>query len=174
MKKEEKNNLIDSLVEKLRNTPNFYLADISDLNAEVTIRLRRLCFRYNVELNVVKNSLLKKAMEKSGNEDLNAFFPILKGSTSILFSDVNNGPAKLINEFRRTATKPILKGAFVEESIYIGDHNLDLLINIKSKNEIIGDLVSLLQSPIRNVLSALQSGVNTLSGIVKTMSEKPE
>jgi large subunit ribosomal protein L10 len=174
MKKEEKSQLIDTLAEQLLKANSFYIADIGDLNADTTNKLRRLCFKRNVSLQVVKNSLLKKAMERSGKPDFESLYPLLKGSTSILFSEVNNDPAKLIKEFRRTAKKPILKGAYVEESIYLGDDQLNALINIKSKNELIGDLILLLQSPARNVISALQSGGNKLSGIVKTLSEKPE
>jgi large subunit ribosomal protein L10 len=174
MKKEEKSQLIDTLAEKLSTATSFYIADIGDLNADNTSKLRRLCFKRNVTLQVVKNSLIKKAIERTGKADFEVLYPLLKGNTSILFSEVNNDPAKLIKEFRKTAKKPILKGAFVEESIYLGDDQLDALINIKSKNELIGDLILLLQSPARNVISALQSGGNKLSGIVKTLSEKPE
>jgi large subunit ribosomal protein L10 len=173
MKKEEKDQFIDALAEELMQVNNFYLTDISDLNSEATSKLRRLCFKRNIELKMVKNTLLKKAMEKSG-KDLQGFYTILKGSTSIMFSEVANDPAKLIQEFRRTSPKPILKGAFVEETVYIGDEQLDVLVNIKSKNELIADIIALLQSPVRNVLGALQSGGHTLSGIVKTLSEKPE
>jgi large subunit ribosomal protein L10 len=174
MKKEEKNQMIDSLVEQLNHANSFYIADIGNLNAENTSKLRRLCFKRNVTLQVVKNSLLKKAMERTGKTDYEALFPLLIGNTSILFSEVNNDPAKLIREFRKTSKKPILKGAYVEESIYFGDDQLDALINIKSKNELLGDLILLLQSPARNVISALSSGGSKLSGIVKTLSEKPE
>jgi len=174
MKKEEKNQMIDSLVEQLNHANSFYIADIGNLNAENTSKLRRLCFKRNVTLQVVKNSLLKKAMERTGKTDYEALYPLLIGNTSILFSEVNNDPAKLIREFRKTSKKPILKGAYVEESIYFGDDQLDALINIKSKNELLGDLILLLQSPARNVISALSSGGSKLSGIVKTLSEKPE
>ena len=174
MKKEEKSQQIDTLAEKLIQANSFYIADIANLNADNTSKLRRLCFKRNVTLQVVKNSLLKKAMERTGKTDFEALYPLLKGSTSILFSEVNNEPAKLIREFRRTAKKPILKGAYVEEAVYLGDDQLDALIHIKSKNELIGDLILLLQSPARNVISALSSGGNKLSGIVKTLSEKPE
>lgn len=174
MKKEEKNQQIDTLAEKLNRANSFYIADIANLNADNTSKLRRLCFKRNVTLQVVKNSLLKKAMERTGKTDFEALYPLLKGSTSILFSEVNNDPAKLIREFRRTAKKPILKGAYVEEAIYLGDDQLETLINIKSKTELIGDLILLLQSPARNVISALTSGGSKLSGIVRTLSEKPE
>jgi large subunit ribosomal protein L10 len=122
---------------------------------------------------MVKNTLLRKAMEKTG-KDFDVLYNALKGSTSIMFAEVANDPAKLIQEFRRTSKKPILKGAYVQESIYLGDDQLNALINIKSKNELIGDVIWMLQSPIRNVMSALQSGSTILSGIVKTMSDKPE
>ena len=174
MKKEEKNQQIDSLVEKLNATHSFYLTDISNLNSDSTSKLRRLCFRRNVELQMVKNALLKKALERTGKDEFQQLFGVLKGSTSIMFCEVNNDPAKLIKEFRKTAPKPILKGAYVEETIYLGDEQLDALVNIKSKNELIGDIILLLQSPAKNVISALQSSGNKLSGIVKTLSERPE
>jgi len=173
MKKEEKSQLIDSLADQLKSANTFYLADISNLNADTTSRLRRICYKRNVQLQVVKNTLLKKAMEQTG-KSFEEFYPILVGSTSILFSEVANDPAKLIKDFRRTAQKPILKGAYVEETIYLGDDQLDTLVNIKSRLELIGELIGLLQSPTYNVISALQSGGNKLSGIVKTLSEKPE
>jgi len=173
MRKDEKTKLIDSLASQLNNSNIFYLADTSNLNAENTSKLRRTCFKRNVRLLVVKNTLLRKAMEKTG-KSFDDFFPVLSGPTSIMFSEVANDPAKLIKEFRRTSTKPVLKGAYVEETIYLGDDQLDALVNIKSKFELIGDLIGLLQSPANNVILALQSGGNKLSGIVKTLSEKPE
>ncbi|MGA3014521.1 MAG: 50S ribosomal protein L10 [Bacteroidales bacterium] len=171
MKKDEKTLFIDTLAEKLTKSENFYIADISDLNVETTSRLRRICFKRNIQLEMVKNTLLKKAMEKSG-KDYGSLYDILKGSTSILFSEVANDPAKLIKEFRKTAPKPILKAAYVQESVYVGDDQLDNLINIKSKNEMIGVVIAMLKSPLQNVLSGLQSGGNKLSGIVKTLSER--
>lgn len=173
MKKEEKTQLIETLAEKLNNVNSFYLTDISNLNVETSNKLRRLCFKRNIELNMVKNTLLKKAMEKTG-KDFDSLYNALKGSTSIMFAEVANDPAKLIQEFRRTSQKPILKGAYVQESIYLGDDQLNALVNIKSRNELIGDVIWMLQSPVRNVMSALQSGSIILSGIVKTMSDKPE
>jgi large subunit ribosomal protein L10 len=173
MKKEEKNQTIDVLAEKLTASNNFYLTDISNLNVETSNRLRRICFKRNIQLNMVKNTLLKKAMERSG-KDFSPLYGILTGSTSIMFSEVANDPAKLIKEFRKTAPKPILKAAYVEEMVYVGDNQLDALINIKSKNEMIGVVISMLRSPVFNVMSALQSGNNKLSGIVKTLSERPE
>jgi large subunit ribosomal protein L10 len=173
MRKEEKQLLIEDITEQLSNNPNFYLTDISNLNAEKTSSLRRLCFNRNIKLMVVKNSLLRKAMESSG-KDMSELFVTLKGATSIMFSETGNAPAKLIKEFRRTSDRPILKGAFIEEASYVGDTQLDFLISIKSKNELIGDLVALLQSPMRNVIGSLQSGGHKISGILQTLSEKPE
>lgn len=173
MRKEGKNQLVEALAEQISSSNYLYVTDISDLNSVNTSKLRRLCFKKDVKLIVAKNTLLRKAMEKTGR-DYSELFPVLKGSTSIMLADINNLPAKLIKEFRATSPKPLLKGAFVEESFYIGDDQLDTLINIKSKNELIGDIIGMLQSPMQNVMSALQSGGNNISGILKTLSEKPE
>jgi large subunit ribosomal protein L10 len=171
MKKEKKDLLVNSLEAQLSETPHVYLTDISGLDAESTSNLRRLAFKQGVKLVVVKNTLLKKAMEKS-DKDFEPLFEVLKGGTSLMLSEVGNAPAKMIKEFRKKSEKPILKGAFVEESIYIGDNELDMLVAIKSKDELIGDLIALLQSPAKNVVSALQSGGNTIAGVVKTLSER--
>jgi large subunit ribosomal protein L10 len=173
MRKEDKQLVIDSITEQLSRNPNFYLTDISNLNAEATGRLRRLCFNRDIKLVVAKNSLLRKAMENSGKE-MTEMYGVLKGATSIMFSESGNAPAKLIKEFRKTSNRPVLKGAYIEESSYVGDNLLDFLISIKSKNELIADLVFLLQSPARNVIGSLQSGGQKLSGILKTLSDKPE
>lgn len=171
MKREEKNIIIDSLAEKIKNCNHFYLTDISELNAIDTNALRRECFKKDIRLLVVKNTLLKKALEKSeGN--FGELYNVLKNSTSIMFSDTGNVPAKLIKEFRKKYDKPVLKAAFVEQSIYIGEENLEPLSMLKSKEELIGDIILLLQSPVKNVLSALQSGNNILSGVMKTLSER--
>lgn len=171
MNRDEKNRIIDNLTDSISQAKHFYLADISNLNAETTSKLRRACFERNITLVVVKNTLLQKALEKFEGK-FEGLYDVLKDSTSIMFTEKNNIPAKLIKEFRKTGPKPVLKAAFVEESIYIGDDQLDALSGIKSKEELIGDLVFLLQSPARNVLSALQSGGSKLAGIVKTLSEK--
>jgi len=171
MRKEEKNQIIDSLIEQLNTRSHFYLTDTSGLNVEVTNKLRRLCFKRDVELQVVKNTLLQKAMEKT-NKDFGSLYDVLKGSTSIMFSDIGNVPAKLIKEFRKTAPKPILKGAFVQDTWFVGENQLEALINIKSKNEVIADVIALLQSPAKNVIGALLSGGQKVAGIVKTLSEK--
>lgn len=173
MKKEQKNQIVEELANQLNNNNNIYIADTSELNAEDTSALRRLCYKREVTLTVVKNTLLKKAMEKT-DKDLEGLYDILKGPTSIMFAETGNGPAKLIKEFRKSKQKPLLKGAYIEEMIYVGDEQLDFLVAIKSREELIGDIIGLLQSPVRNVMSALQSGGNILSGIVKTLSEKSE
>ena len=171
MKREDKNRIIDNLADTISNAKHFYLTDISALDAETTSKLRRACFEKQISLVVVKNTLLKKALQRfDGKYD--DLYDALENSTSVMFTEVNNSPAKLIKEFRKSYPKPLLKAAFVEESIYIGDNQLDALSGIKSKEELIGDLVLLLQSPARNVLSALQSGGGKLAGIVKTLSEK--
>lgn len=175
MKKEDKAQVIDSLVEQLENNGHFYLTDVSTLTAEKSSALRRLCFKRNIKMLVVKNTLLKKAMERSPEQKgYQPLFATLKGSTAILFSEVGSDPAKLIKEFRKSGDRPMLKSAFVEECIYIGDDQLDILASIKSKNELIGDIIGLLQSPAKNVVSALQSSGAKLAGIMKTLSEKPE
>lgn len=173
MRKELKAELIDRLVEEIQAYPHLYIADIGGLNSVDTMKLRRLAFRREIKLVVVKNTLLIKAMEKTGI-DYSELFPAIKGSSSIMLSNTNNAPAKLIKEFRASSQKPILKAAYVEESFYIGDENLDALVNIKSKNELIADVVAMLQTPAKNVISALQSAGGTLSGVLKTLSEKPE
>lgn len=172
MRKEEKTQVIEDLVGKLESNPNFYLTDISSLTVAKTNDLRRACFGKKISLLVVKNSLLKKAMERK--EAYRELIPALKGNTAVMFCESGSAPAKLIKEFRKKNQKPVLKGAFIEESVYIGDNMLETLASIKSKNELIGDVIGLLQSPAKNVVSALQSGKNKLAGIVKTLSEKPE
>ena len=171
MTREEKSQVIEALTTKLTEQNIIYLADISGLNATDTSNLRRACFKANIKLAVVKNTLLSKAMNKS-DKDFGELPTVLKGNTSILLSDTGNAPAKLIKEFRKKSDKPLLKGAYVEEAIYVGDDQLDTLVNIKSKEEVIGDIITILQSPAKNVISALQSGGNKLSGIIKTLSEK--
>ncbi|MCD4709322.1 MAG: 50S ribosomal protein L10 [Bacteroidales bacterium] len=171
MRREEKDVIIENLAGRLNDTRHFYLTDISSLNAEETSNLRRKCFEKEVNLLVVKNTLLRKAMEKSDG-NFNDLYDVLKDSTSIMFCETGNIPAKLIKEFRRTMDRPILKAAFVEESIYVGDDQLDVLSNIKSKDELLGDLLALLQSPAKNLVSALASSGSKMAGALKTLSEK--
>ncbi len=171
MTREEKAQVIEDLTAQLADNANIYLADISGLDADTTSRLRRACFKANVKLAVVKNTLLEKAMEAS-EKDFGELPSVLKGNTSMMISETGNAPAKVIKDFRKKSEKPLLKGAFIEEAIYVGDDQLDALVNIKSREELIGDIITLLQSPAKNVVSALQSGGGKLSGILKTLSEK--
>lgn len=171
MTREEKSKVIEDLTGKLTDNNIIYLADISGLNALQTSNLRRACFKANVNLAVVKNTLLAKAMEKA-EKDFGELPETLKGNTSLMISDTGNAPAKVIKQFRKGGNKPILKGAYVEEAVYVGDDQLENLVNIKSKEELIGDIIGLLQSPAKNVISALQSGGGTLHGILKTLGEK--
>ena len=171
MTREEKSQVIEELTAQLASNTNIYLADISGLNAGNTSDLRRACFKANVKLAVVKNTLLEKAMEAS-EKDFGDLPSILKGNTSVMYSETGNAPAKVIKAFRKKSDRPLLKGAFIEEAIYIGDEQLDALVDIKSREELIGDIVGLLQSPAKNVISALKSGGGKLAGIIKTLSEK--
>ena len=171
MTREEKSQVIQDLTAQLADTQIIYLADISGLDAGTTSNLRRACFKANVKLAVVKNTLLAKAME-AAEKDFGQLPSVLKGNTSIMLSETGNAPAKVIKEFRKKSEKPLLKGAFVEEAIYVGDDYLDTLVNIKSKEEVIGDIIGLLQSPAKNVVSALKSGGGKIAGILKTLSEK--
>lgn len=171
MTREEKSKVIENLTAQLSDNPIIYLADISGLNAQSTSNLRRACFKAGVRLSVVKNTLLAKAMEVS-DKDFGELSGTLKGNTSLMFSETGNAPAKIIKEFRKKSEKPLLKGAYIEESIYVGDHMLDNLVDIKSKEELLGEIIGLLQSPAKNVISALKSGGNTIAGLVKTLSER--
>ena len=171
MTREEKAVVIEDLTAQLADNANIYLADISGLDAIATSNLRRACFKANIKLAVVKNTLLAKAMEASDKE-FGELPEVLKGNTSLMFSETGNAPAKLIKNFRKKSDRPVLKGAFVEEAIFIGAENLEALVNIKSKEEVIGDIIGLLQSPAKNVISGLKSGGGKLAGILKTLSEK--
>lgn len=171
MTREEKSQVIEALTAELAQSSNFYLTDLSGLDAVMTSSLRRACFKANVKLSVVKNTLLEKAMEAS-EKDFGELPSTLKGNTSVMYSETGNAPAKVIKAFRKKSQKPFLKGAYIEEAIYIGDDQLDLLVDIKSKEELIGEIIGLLQSPAKNVVSALQSSGGKLSGIIKTLSQK--
>lgn len=172
MTREEKNILIDSLAEQLNEYPAFYITDTSELNADKTAQLRRKCYEQDIKLVVVKNTLFAKALEKVEKND-EELLGVLKGSTSIMFSTTSKTPAVLIREFRKTADKPVLKAAYVEESVYVGDNQLEALANIKSKNELIADVIALLQSPAKNVISALQGNAGQkIAGLVKSLEER--
>ncbi|GGG52050.1 50S ribosomal protein L10 [Croceivirga lutea] len=171
MTREEKATVIEDLTAQLADNPTIYLADISGLDAGTTSDLRRACFKANIKLAVVKNTLLAKAMEAS-DKDFGELSSVLKGNTSLMLTETGNVPAKLIKNFRKKSDKPVLKGAFIEEAVYLGDENLETLVNIKSKEELIGDVIGLLQSPAKNVISGLKSGGGKLAGILKTLSER--
>jgi len=172
MTKEEKNLLINDLVEKLASTNVVYVADAADLNAEEASKLRRECFRQNISMSVVKNTILKKAMERVEGKDFSGLYDVLAGPTAILTAEAGNAPAKLIKAFRAKNPKPVLKGAFIDSAVFVGDNQLDTLIALKSREELIGDIIGLLQSPAKNVISALQSGGQTIAGLVKTLEER--
>ncbi len=170
MRKEEKSAIVETIASTIKAYDNFYLADISTLNAAKTSQLRAECFKSDIKLMVVKNTLLGKALEAIEG-DYSELAPALKGNTAIMFSNVANAPAKLIDKYKKEGI-PALKAAYVQESCYVGAENLQALVNIKSKNELIGDVIGLLQSPIKNVVSALQSGGNTIHGVLETLSKK--
>lgn len=172
MNREEKNQVIESLAEKLANNPHFYLADISEMAVEDSNKLRGAFHEVGIRIELVKNTLLRKAMERVEGNDYSELYDSLKGTTSIMFTEVGNAPAKVIKDFRKSSEKPVLKAAFVEESVYLGDGQLEALCSIKSKDELLGELIGLLQSPAKNVISGLKSGGSTLSGILKTLSQK--
>ncbi|MGV8963699.1 MAG: 50S ribosomal protein L10 [Candidatus Saccharimonadaceae bacterium] len=170
MKKEDKNKIVERIATTIKEYENFYLTDITSLNAAKTSILRRECYKEDIRLMVVKNTLLRKAFDTlDGNFD--EMNPILKGNTAIMFSNVANAPAKIIDKYKAKKV-PALKGAYVQESFFIGADYLPQLVSIKSKSEVIGDIIGLLQSPAKNVISALQSGGNTIHGILQTLSEK--
>ena len=172
MTREEKNKQIEDLMTILDATNNLYIADTSGLNAEQTSDLRRACFKADIEMTVVKNALLKKAMERSPKK-FDDIYEALKGNSSIMISVVGNAPAKLIKDFRKKGNKPLLKAAYIDEAIFLGDNQLDTLVNLKSKNELIGDIILLLESPMKNVISALQGGGGqTIAGLLKTLEER--
>jgi large subunit ribosomal protein L10 len=172
MNREEKAQIIEGLVGKIQEYPHFYVTDTTGLNAAQTSKLRRACFEKQISLVVVKNTLFTKALERVEKND-GELLGILKGTSAVMFTQTGNAPAKLIKEFRKDTDKPLLKGAFVEECVYVGDNMLESLINVKSREELIGDIVALLQSPAKNVISALKgSAGQKVAGIVKALEER--
>ena len=171
MKKEIKDTIIAELGEKLKEYPHFYLVDLAGLNAEATSNLRRKCFKNEIKMTVVKNSLLREAFQAS-DIDFEPMYDSLKGTTAVMFCNTANVPAKLLKEYKKEGV-PALKAAYAEETIF-GADQLEALVALKSKNEVIADIVALLQSPAKNVVSALQSGANTIHGVLKTLGERPE
>ena len=172
MTREEKINMINSIKSELDSNSNIYLTDCSGLNADSTSKLRRACFKSNIKMSVVKNTLLEKAMDEV-EKDFGDLKSVLKGNTALMYSEVGNAPAKVIKNFRKKSEKPILKGAFIEESIYLGDDKLDLLVALKSKEELVGDVVTLLQSPMKNLLSALGSAKQNISSLLISLEKSP-
>ena len=175
MKKEDKSAIIEQIKAELENYQHFYLTNIEGLNAQKTSDLRRACFKKEIKLMVVKNTLLEKALKELDRDA--QLFDCLKGNTALMLCNTGTAPAKLIKEFtekdkKNKDAKPILKAAYVEETVYVGREQLDFLATIKSKNELIADLVALLQSPAKNVVSALQSGGTTIHGVLKTLGER--
>ncbi|HNB34415.1 MAG TPA: 50S ribosomal protein L10, partial [Bacteroidia bacterium] len=168
MTREEKNIEIDSLAQQLSEFPNFYITNIESLNSEKTSKLRRLCYSKNVKLRVAKNNLIKKALQKLDPTAYDTLIPTLKGTSAIMFSEVSNVPAKLIKEFRAKDSVPAIKAAWIDSSVFVGDNQLEVLANLKSKNELIAEVIALLQSPAKNVVSQLTSGGSKLAGILKT------
>ena len=171
MKKEDKVNVIAAIGDVIKEYAHFYLVDVTAMNSAATNTMRAKCYKQDVKMLVVKNTLLQKAFEAS-EIDFSPLYPCLKGTTALLLCNTANVPAKLIKDVAGKAQVPALKGAYAEESFYVGAEQLDALINIKSKNELIADVVALLQSPIKNVVSALQSGGNTIHGVLKTLGER--
>ena len=171
MKKEEKHEVVLALTETIAEYGNFYITDTANLSVAKVNDIRRKCFENGIKMQVAKNKLIRKAMEASVG-DFSEMSDVLKGSSSILFSKSANAPAKLIKQLRRTGDKPVLKAAYIDSSIFIGDNQLDALVNLKSKEELVADIIALLQSPAKNVISGLQSGGNKLAGIVKTLQER--
>ena len=171
MTKEEKHELVIALTDQMKEFGNFYITDTSNLTVAKVNDIRRKCFESDITMKVAKNSLIQKAMEAAGG-DYTQMFDVLKGSSSILFSKSATAPAKLIKQLRKKSDKPILKAAYIDSAIFIGDNQIDTLIALKSKEQLVGEIIGLLQSPAKNVISALQSGGNILAGVVKTLQER--
>ncbi|MCP3927533.1 MAG: 50S ribosomal protein L10 [Bacteroidetes bacterium] len=173
MTREEKAAVIEVLKEKFENNSFFYLTDSSTLTVEQVNQFRGLCFEKGIEMRVVKNTLAKKALESvSGEKGYEGLFDSLKGPTAILFTDTANAPARILKKFRKKNDKPELKAAYIDTAIYYGDDQIEALSNLKSKEELVGEIILLLQSPIKNVLGSLQSGGNTIMGLLKALEER--
>jgi large subunit ribosomal protein L10 len=171
MNKEEKYELVQDLAEQMKEYGNFYITDTSNLTVAKINDIRRQCFDNQITMQVAKNSLIKKAMAAVGG-DFGNIEEALKGSSSIMFSKSSTAPAKLIKQLRKKGDKPVLKAAYIDQAVFVGDNQLDTLINLKSREQLIGEIIGLLQSPAKNVLSALQSGGQTIAGLVKTLQER--
>lgn len=177
MTREEKTVAINELADKFAETKCFYITDCSELTVAKVNSIRRACYEKGIELKVVKNTLIKKSLEKAAeqnNENYESLYDVLKGASALMFTETSNAPAKLIKDFREDGEKPILKAAFIESEVYIGDDQVESLVNIKSKEDLIGDVILLLQSPIKNVVGSLQSGGSTLSGLLKALEDRAQ
>jgi large subunit ribosomal protein L10 len=176
MTRQEKTMVVDELSTKFKDSPFFYIADSSKLNVEQINKFRGLCFENGIEMRVVKNTLIKKALEAAGGTDggYEEIYESLKGPSSLMFTEIANTPAKIIKEFRKTSKKPVLKAAYIDSSIFLGDEMLDQLASLKSKEELIGEIISLLQSPAKNVISALKSSGSTIAGLLKTLEDRAQ
>ncbi|MEE9437394.1 MAG: 50S ribosomal protein L10 [Saprospiraceae bacterium] len=174
MTRSEKSQVIDQLKDKFGDSQYFYFADSSSLTVQQISKLRRTCFEKGIEVQVVKNTLAQKAMEATGESAANFedLYGSLKGQTTVFFADTANGPAKVIKDFRKEFDKPVLKAAYIDSDIFLGDDQLDILAALKSKDELIGDIIMLLQSPAKNVISALKSSGGTIAGILKTLEAR--
>ncbi len=173
MNKQNKDQVIEELKEKFDQTSFIYFTDASSMTVAQVNKLRRMCFQQGIEMKVVKNTLARKAMERLGEErNFEAVYKALEGPTAIMLTTNANAPAKLIKEFRQDGTKPVLKAAYIDTDVFFGDDSLDMLIKLKSKEDLLGEVIMLLQSPARNVISALQSGQNTISGLLKTLENR--
>jgi large subunit ribosomal protein L10 len=171
MNKEEKQEVVLALAEQMKEYGNFYITDTSNLTVAKINLIRRKCFESDIKIQVTKNTLIRKAMEAIEG-DFTEIYDVLKGSSSIMFSKSGTAPAKLIKDLRKRSDKPVLKAAYIDTAVFIGDDQLDALVNLKSKEQLIGEIIGLLQSPAKNVISALKSGGNTIAGLVKTLQER--
>ncbi|WP_437921908.1 50S ribosomal protein L10 [Sphingobacterium sp. LRF_L2] len=171
MRKEEKQEIVQALAEQIKSYGNFYITDTADLTVDKVNNIRRKCFDQGIIIQVAKNSLIEKALIEAGidSEELRS---VLKGASTLLFSETGNAPAKLIKELRKSGDKPVLKAAYIQETAFVGDDQLNALVSLKSKDELVADIIAALQSPAKNVISALQSGGNTISGLVKALEER--
>lgn len=171
----QKDEVIAELIGEIKATNVLYLTDASALTAEATSNLRRACHTNGIRMRVVKNTLLRKAMERIEDKDYSALFPTLAGQTAVLFAEKGNAPAKMIQDFRKKNPKPLLKSAWIDEAVFIGDEQIAMLANLKGKEELIGDIIALLQSPIKNVIGGLQgSGGQKIAGLVKALEERAQ
>lgn len=171
MRKEEKQDVVLALKEQIEEYGNFYITDTAELDVAKINAIRRQCFDSDIKMKVAKNTLIQKALE-AATGDYSELYGVLKGSSSIMFSKSGSAPAKLIKELRKEGEKPILKAAYIDAAVFIGDNQLDTLASLKSKEQLVGDIIALLQSPAKSVISGLQSGGNKLAGIVKTLQER--